>query len=53
MDWRLRVGDNIIDQQMHSLKLDYDLKYLTADLSVSYTASRNLLDKSPIINFNQ
>jgi len=53
MEWRLRLGENITDQQMHSLKLDYDLGFLTADVSASYTASRNLLDKSPVINLNQ
>jgi TonB-dependent receptor len=53
MQWQLRVAENITDQQMHSLKLDYDLGFLTADLSASYTSSSNVLDKSPVINFNQ
>jgi len=53
MEWQLRKGENITDQQMHSLKLDYDLNFLTADISASYTSSRNKLDKSPQINFNQ
>ncbi|MCB0732471.1 MAG: carboxypeptidase-like regulatory domain-containing protein, partial [Ignavibacteriae bacterium] len=53
MVWRLREGENITDQQLHSLKLDYDLGFLTADLSASYTASRNLLDESPEFSFNQ
>ncbi|MBK7106504.1 MAG: TonB-dependent receptor [Ignavibacteriae bacterium] len=53
MNWTLRQGENITDQQMHSLKFDYDLGYATVDLSVSYTASRNFLDKSPEYNFNQ
>lgn len=53
MEWQLRVGENITDQQLHSLKLEYDLGFLTADLSASYTASSNVLDNSPRINFNQ
>jgi TonB-dependent receptor len=53
MEWQLRLGENVTDQQLHSLKLDYDLGFLTADLSASYTASSNVLDESPRINFNQ
>jgi TonB-dependent receptor len=53
MNWNLRKGKNNTDQQMHSLKLDYDLKYIIADLSVSYTGSRNFLDKLPVFSFNQ
>ncbi|MCG3120063.1 MAG: hypothetical protein ALAOOOJD_02657 [bacterium] len=53
MEWQLRKGENVTDQQLHSLKLDYDLGFLTADLSASYTASSNVLDNSPRINFNQ
>ena len=53
MAWRLRIGNNIIDQQLNSLKFNYDFGFLTADLSVSYNSSRNLLDKSPEFNFNQ
>jgi len=53
MRWRLQQGENIVDQQLHSLKLDYDLGFLTADLSGSYTASHNVLDNSPVLNFNQ
>ncbi|HDQ43990.1 MAG TPA: TonB-dependent receptor [bacterium] len=53
MNWELRFGENIIDQQMHSLKLDYDFAYFTADLSASYTASNNLTDRLPVLNFNQ
>ncbi len=53
MNWQLRKGENFTDQQMHSLKLDYDLGFLTADISASYTSSRNKLDKSPQVNFNQ
>ncbi|MCA9732520.1 TonB-dependent receptor [candidate division KSB1 bacterium] len=53
MNWQIREGDNVTDQNMHSLKLDYDLGFLTADISASYTASSNLLDKSPEFNFNQ
>lgn len=53
MEWQLRKGENITDQRLHSLKLDYDLGFLTADLSASYTSSSNILDKSPEFNFNQ
>lgn len=53
MRWRLRQGENNTDQQMHSLKLDYDLDFLTVDLSASYTASRNFLDQSPQFSFDQ
>ncbi|MCO6434786.1 outer membrane beta-barrel protein, partial [Nitrosomonas nitrosa] len=53
MEWQLRVGENVTDQQLHSLKLEYDLGFLSADLSANYTASSNVLDKSPRINFNQ
>ena len=51
--WALQSGENTTDQQLHSLKLDYDLGFLTVDLSASYTASSNVLDDSPVINFNQ
>jgi TonB-dependent receptor len=53
MEWQLRKGENVTDQQMHSLKIDYDLGFLNTDLSASYTSSSNILDKSPVINFNQ
>ncbi len=53
MNWQTRDGENNTDQQMHSLKLDYDLSFMTADLSASYTASRNVTDRLPVINFNQ
>jgi TonB-dependent receptor len=53
MEWQLRQGENFIDQQMHSLKFDYDFGLITTDLSASYTASSNKLDNSPLINFNQ
>lgn len=53
MEWQVRDGENIIDQQMHSLKLDYDLSFMTADFSASYTSSNNVTDKLPIIKFNQ
>ncbi len=53
MEWQIRLGENITDQRMHSLKLDYDLGFLTADLSASYTSAENSLDDSPQINFNQ
>lgn len=53
LNWRLQQGENITDQRLHSLKLDYDLGSLTADLSVSYTAASNVLKDSPVLNFNQ
>jgi TonB-dependent receptor len=53
MGWRLQQGENIIDQRLHSLKLDYDLEWINIDLSASFTGSHNLLDGSPVINFNQ
>ncbi|MBU0472527.1 MAG: TonB-dependent receptor [Bacteroidetes bacterium] len=53
MEWQLRKGENITDQQMHTLKFDYDLGFINTDLSASYTSSNNLLDKSPVINLNQ
>ncbi|MBN2011862.1 TonB-dependent receptor [candidate division KSB1 bacterium] len=53
MEWQLRLGENVTSQQMHSLKFDYDFGRLTADLSASYTASSNVLDDSPVVNFNQ
>jgi TonB-dependent receptor len=53
MAWRLSLGKNIIDQRMHSLKFNYDLGFLTADLSANYSSSSNKLHSSPVINFNQ
>lgn len=53
MTWNLRSGDNVIRQRMHSLKLDYDFGFLTADLSANYTSSNNDLEDSPSINLNQ
>lgn len=53
MNWRMQQAENTIDQRMHSLKLDYDLDWVNVDLSASYTASHNLLDDSPVLNFNQ
>jgi TonB-dependent receptor len=53
MTWQMRQGENITDQRLHSLRLDYDLGFLTTDLSASYTSSTNDLDKSPVVNFNQ
>ena len=53
MEWQLREGVNITDQQMHSLKLDYDFGWINTDLSVNYTSSSNTLDKSPEFKFNQ
>jgi len=53
MEWQLRSGENIIDQQMNSIKLDYDLSFMTLDLSASYTSASNNLENSPVFNFNQ
>ncbi|MCX7798000.1 MAG: TonB-dependent receptor [Melioribacter sp.] len=53
MEWQLRSGENIISQQMNSIKLDYDLNFVNVDLSASYTSASNDLDKSPVFNFNQ
>ncbi|MEJ5352176.1 MAG: carboxypeptidase-like regulatory domain-containing protein [Melioribacteraceae bacterium] len=53
MEWQLRSGENIINQQMNSIKLDYDLDFVTIDLSASYTSAANNLDKSPVFSFNQ
>ena len=53
MNWQLTVGKNVIDQQLHSLQLNYDLGFLSANLSASYNRSSNKLDNSPQINFNQ
>ncbi len=53
MEWQLRQGLNTIDQQMNSIKLDYDLDFIIIDLSASYTSASNNLDKSPVFSFNQ
>lgn len=53
MEWQVRQGENVIDQQMNSIKLDYDLDFLTVDLSASYTSANNNLENSPVFNFNQ
>lgn len=53
MQWQLRLGENVTDQRMHSIKLDYDLGFLTADISASYTSASNVLEKAPVINLNQ
>jgi TonB-dependent receptor len=53
MEWQLRLGENITDLQLHSLKLEYELGLLTADLSASYTSSKNVLDNGPVLSFNQ
>ena len=53
MEWSMRKGENSIDNQMHSLKFEYDLDFMTADISVSYAASKNDLDKSPLVNLYQ
>ena len=53
MTWNLRLGESAIDQRLHSLKLDYDLRFISADLTASYSSSGNVLDGSPSLNFNQ
>lgn len=53
MDWALEQGENVTQQQLHSLKLDYDFGFMITDLSVSYTSSSNILDESPRFSFNQ
>ena len=53
LEWRLQIGENKIDQQLNSLQFNYDLGFLTADLSANYTSAKNVLDNSPVINFNQ
>ncbi|MBN2425253.1 MAG: TonB-dependent receptor [Calditrichaceae bacterium] len=53
IQWRLRQGENEIDQQMHSLKLDYNFGPITTDVSISYTSSKNVLDNARVMNFNQ
>ncbi|HUF08409.1 MAG TPA: carboxypeptidase-like regulatory domain-containing protein, partial [Rhodothermales bacterium] len=47
MNWNLRLGEGAIDQRLHTLKMDYDLRFLRADLSASYSSSSNVLDGSP------
>ena len=53
LNWTMRVGENNIDQRMHSLKFKYDLGFLSADLSATYNVAENKLDKSRVVNFNQ
>ncbi len=53
MDWRLSLGETEIQQQVHSLRLDYDLDWLVVDFSGSYTGARNTLEDSPVLAFNQ
>jgi|WetSurMetagenome_2_1015567.scaffolds.fasta_scaffold23256_2 TonB-dependent receptor len=53
MSWQLRNGENITDQELHSLKFNYDLGFINADLSASYNIAKNNLDKSPVFSFNQ
>ena len=53
MRWRFQQAENVIDQLLNSIKLDYDLNFLTADLSASYTSAHNVMDDSPVLNFNQ
>ena len=53
LNWTLRVGETNIDQRMHSLRFNYDLGFLTADLSATYNFADNVLDKQRVINFNQ
>lgn len=51
--WQLRQGENITDQQLHSIKLDYNFGFVKAGLAASYTAANNVLDDAPILNFDQ
>ncbi|MBN1406647.1 MAG: TonB-dependent receptor [Calditrichaceae bacterium] len=53
LQWRMQDGENIVDQRMHSLKLDYDFNLFTTDLSLSYTGATNKLENSPVVNFGQ
>lgn len=53
LNWRMQDAENIVDQRMHSLKLDYDFNLFTADLSASYTGAKNEMENSPVINFGQ
>lgn len=53
MRWNMRDAENNTAQQMHSLKLDYDLDFMSVDLSASYTRATNLLEDSPSFSFNQ
>jgi TonB-dependent receptor len=53
LSWRMQDAKNIIDQRMHSLKLDYDFDLFSTNLSVSYTEAKNELDDSPVLNFGQ
>lgn len=53
MNWNLRIGENAIEQRLHTLKLDYDLGFMTADLAASYTSSTNVLEDAPSISLNQ
>lgn len=53
MNWNLRMGENVIQQRMHTLRLDYDLNFISVDLSASYAGSSNVLDRAPSITLNQ
>lgn len=52
-NWNMRRGENEIQQRVHSLKFDYDLDWISLDLSASYTGAKNTLDNSPLLTFNQ
>lgn len=53
MRWDVRQNDNILDQQMNSLRVNYDFGFLLANMSVSYTSARNNMDRSPHVSLNQ
>ncbi len=53
LGWSVRLNDNSIDQQLNSLKLDYDFGFMSTDISVSYTSANNILDESPNFSFDQ
>ncbi|MCF7802944.1 MAG: TonB-dependent receptor [Candidatus Marinimicrobia bacterium] len=53
INWSFRHGKNTIDQQVNSLKLDYDLGFMSTDIAVAYTSSTNKLNDSPYYSFNQ
>jgi len=53
MTWNLNHGIHVIDQQVNDLKFNYDLGFMTVDLSASYTSATNNLNNSPQFNFHQ
>ena len=53
MNWSLQHGTHQIDQQVNSLKLDYDFGFISTKLSASYTQAKNTLSNSPHFSFHQ